>query len=919
VALCVGLGLGLIANSRFPRQLDRYLSLEPGQASLYRITYSNGGTGFYSINTLKPGSDSIAYAALQGQAISAVQEHVIATNWQGQPGQVHSRDVFYARDGQTLQLIAQREAGTTTEFTPPLPIWSPELLQTDATHPLSGQVKFNDQTFEYALWLDGREALPLPDGSEAEAVRLALELLDAGIVTYRSLSWYVSNVGQVRGEEFDGSGNLLTRTELLASTRLAHPPALPVDELLAGAGTATAFYRENAARTGAHPQADLPDDPLNIAYHLTLDSAFTASPVVADGLLIVADQNGTVSALDAGQAAPRWQFGVGGPVVAAPAVADGLAYIGASDKTLYALTAREGLFVWAFKFRDNIATSPVVSGGVLFIGGEDRTLVALDARTGAERWRYLASERLVSSPAIAEGKVFFGGDDGRVHALEAATGAEVWRTALDAPVVASPAVVDGVVYAGSTQEQFVAIEAATGRILWTAESVFGYKASPAIGEQLVFVADDDGVLRALRRADGNVAWEWHADYGSTFVSSPLLLGKRLVIVDDDGLLHVFEAQTGREEQALLLSQGGVSGSPTWDGQTLYLVTQGKRVLALRAGDEALSPSLEIVWTFKFGGVEDIFYTAPVERDGWLYSVTHAGELWRVNVANGLGERVAQFDETIEAAPALDGGRLYFGTQAGSLIAYDLDQRATLWRASLAGGMRFTPLVSDGRVFAHARNDSGGTLYALQAASGDMLWQVGTDGLGNGSPVRAGEVLVMNGENLIALDPITGNEIWRSASFLSIGGIIAEANVVYAVGAGAQNETLVALDAGTGEKLWQSTEPGTFIFSRPALDLASRTLIAGTSQGTVVGLDAATGATRWRFPADAAVQSDIQIQDGIVYFSTSNGTLYALEAHTGTLLANFKPGAVLTYAPPLVTPERVYAMNGIVLYALEVSP
>jgi outer membrane protein assembly factor BamB len=918
VALCIGLGLGLIADSRFPRQLDRYLSLEPGQASLYRITYSNGATGFYSLNTVKPGSDSITYAALQGQGASAVQTHVIATNWQGQPGQMYSRDEFYARDGQTLQLIAQRETGSITTFTPPLLVWSSDLLLTDAAHPIAGQITFNNQTFDYALWLDGHEVLSLPGGSEAEAVRLALELLDAGKVTYRSLSWYVANVGQVRGEEFDGSGNLLFRMELLASTRLAHSSALPIDELLAGAGTATAFFRENAARTGAHPRADLPDGPLNVAYHLTLESAFTASPVVADGLLIVADQNGTVSALDAGQAAPRWQFGVGGPVVAAPAVADGLAYIGASDKTLYALTAREGLFVWAFKFRDNIATSPVVAEGVLFVGGEDRTLVALDARTGVERWRYQASERLVSSPAIAEGKVFFGADDGRVHALDAATGAEVWSTALDAPVVATPAVVDGMVYAGSTQEQFVAIEAATGRILWTAESVFGYKASPAVGEGLVFVADDDGALRALRRTDGSLAWEWRAEYGSTFVSSPLLLGGRLVVVDDDGVLHAFEAQTGREGQSLQLFQQSVSGSPTWDGQTLYLVTQGKRVLALRVGDEPKSPSLEIAWTFKFG-VEDIFYTAPVERDGWLYSVTHAGELWRVNAANGLGERVAQFGEIVEAAPALDGGRLYIGTQSGSLIAYDLDQRTTLWQASLAGGMRFAPWVSEGRVFVHARNDAGGTLYALQAASGEVLWQVGTEGPGNGSPVGTGEVLVVNGENLIALDPITGNEIWRSTSFLSIGGTIVEANVVYAVGAGAQNETLVALNAETGERRWQSTEPGTFIFSRPALDLASRTLIAGTSQGTVVGLDATTGATRWRFPADAAVQSDIQVQHGIVYFSTSNGTLYALEAHTGTLLANFKPGTVLTYAPPLVTPERVYAMNGIVLYALEVFP
>ncbi|HLF89022.1 MAG TPA: hypothetical protein VI451_08770, partial [Anaerolineales bacterium] len=159
VILCVGVALGVIAATRWPRMLDRYLSLEPGNASLYRVTYGNGVTGFLSANTVKPNRDSITYAAVQGQGGDAVQVHTIATNWDGQIGQIHNRDDMYALESDSLVLIAQREDGTTTEFLPPLLTWSPNLLETTPSQPLAGQVAFNDTRFDYKLWLDGRETV----------------------------------------------------------------------------------------------------------------------------------------------------------------------------------------------------------------------------------------------------------------------------------------------------------------------------------------------------------------------------------------------------------------------------------------------------------------------------------------------------------------------------------------------------------------------------------------------------------------------------------------------------------------------------------------------------------------------------------------------------------------------------------------
>lgn len=569
LTLCVCLAIGLSAADRLPNPLDRYLPLTPGTASLYRVTYADGSQGFLSVNVMPPDSESIAYAALYNG--DAVRVHSIYTNWQG-GGETYTRDDYYSRRGQSLSLVAQKAQGQTTNLNPPVTIWSSNFL----SEPITGETNINNNLFSYHQQVEGEEPAPLPDGRTLDTLKVANELQFQNQVFGYSTTWYVPQVGIARYEEFDAEGKLIRQLELLNSTRLTgavNPPILQ-------SSSSTAFFRENAARTGAHLDANLPGSNFKIAYRLKLDKPFTASPAFADGLLYVADQAGMLTALDAEQGAVRWQFGAGGAITAAPAVAAGIVYVGASDKTLYALEASDGLFLWSHRLHDNIATSPVVADGVLFVGGEDRTLVALDALTGEERWAFVAGDRIISSPAVAGGRVFFGSDDSVLYALDANTGGVLWRYAFDFPVEGAPAVSpDGIVYAGSTGAKLAAVDAATGNELWSIETRFGFDASPAVGEKLVFVADQDGAVQAYDRRTGEVAWKWQGVYGDRFASSPLLLGRVLIAASSSGALYVFDAETGEALQNIGVGDS-VSASPTWSGEALFIANQDSEVLAL---------------------------------------------------------------------------------------------------------------------------------------------------------------------------------------------------------------------------------------------------------------------------------------------------------------------------------------------------
>ncbi|MCH8989639.1 MAG: PQQ-binding-like beta-propeller repeat protein, partial [Chloroflexi bacterium] len=55
-----------------------------------------------------------------------------------------------------------------------------------------------------------------------------------------------------------------------------------------------------------------------------------------------------------------------------------------------------------------------------------------------------------------------------------------------------------------------------------------------------------------------------------------------------------------------------------------------------------------------------------------------------------------------------------------------------------------------------------------------------------------------------------------------------------------------------------------------------TIFVGSFDGRVYGLDAKTGLERWRFQTKNDVFSSPVIGDGVVYFGSDDGHVYALE-------------------------------------------
>ena len=79
-----------------------------------------------------------------------------------------------------------------------------------------------------------------------------------------------------------------------------------------------------------------------------------------------------------------WRFEADSGLETTGAVADGIVYIASEFGTLYAVDAVTGTELWRFATPVSLISTPMVVDGSLYVGSDDGNLYAIDPATGAE-------------------------------------------------------------------------------------------------------------------------------------------------------------------------------------------------------------------------------------------------------------------------------------------------------------------------------------------------------------------------------------------------------------------------------------------------------------------------------------------------------------------------------------------------------
>jgi outer membrane protein assembly factor BamB len=189
-----------------------------------------------------------------------------------------------------------------------------------------------------------------------------------------------------------------------------------------------------------------------------------SSPLVANGTVYVADQNGYVDAFAARTGHLRWRYATGAPIKASPSLAYGRIYIGNYAGEMFALAARTGRLVWHSSGHGNFYSTASVNAGRVYVGSLDGGIYALSARSGDVLWSFGTAGYVYASPAVWHGLVLVGSYDHVFYALEGSTGVLRWTFRTGAAISGAASVIDGIAYFSSFDHRTYALLAASGRL-----------------------------------------------------------------------------------------------------------------------------------------------------------------------------------------------------------------------------------------------------------------------------------------------------------------------------------------------------------------------------------------------------------------------------------------------------------------------
>ena len=194
-----------------------------------------------------------------------------------------------------------------------------------------------------------------------------------------------------------------------------------------------------------------------------------ASPVVADGFVVSAGLDGSLTALSADTGQPVWQVALQAAVQATPAITNGRVFIPTLGSKIVALGLADGKQLWSTDLGGLNVSSPTIVNGDIVVGAglPQQYVVRLDGMTGAVVWQSPPGMEEFSNtpPAVGGGVVVVGTNGGHYYAFDAATGLPRWDYRADGVVnLAAPLIAGGRVYmAGGQQSDHVhAVDGATG-------------------------------------------------------------------------------------------------------------------------------------------------------------------------------------------------------------------------------------------------------------------------------------------------------------------------------------------------------------------------------------------------------------------------------------------------------------------------
>jgi eukaryotic-like serine/threonine-protein kinase len=388
-----------------------------------------------------------------------------------------------------------------------------------------------------------------------------------------------------------------------------------------------------------------------------------------------------------------------------------------------------------------------------------------------------------------------------------------WKFATKSQVVSSPAVANGVLYVGSADHRLYALDSNTGAKKWEFKTGSGVASSPAISDGTVYFSSYDGVLYAVAADDGKLRWKFEMAGERRYAGTHL-----------NGSQPKGESMPDPFDTYL-------SSPLVWKG-AVYLGSGDGNIYSLDAATGKLN------WKFKTG---DVVHASPVISSGTLFIGSWDSYFYALDAATGkerwrfkTGEDPDIHNQVgIQSSAVVADGIVYFGCRDSNLYAVNAESGKKVWAYNNKGSWVIaSPLVKDGKLYFET-SDSG-MFHTVDAKTGVEIFSMKFSGWPTfSSPILAGDVLYLGSLSgrLFAIDLNERKTLWE---FQTDGN--------------RQNGAVYTKADGTPN--YEAAFLGDFYDD----------MVVGVQKMRSVG----------------AIYSSPVLVDGVLYFGSTDGNIYALQ-------------------------------------------
>jgi len=320
------------------------------------------------------------------------------------------------------------------------------------------------------------------------------------------------------------------------------------------------------------------------------------------------------------------------------------------------------------------------------------------------------------------------------------------------------------------------------------------------------------------------------------------------------------------------------------------------------------------------------YSSPAVIDGKLYVGNDFGKLTCYTLSKGNTKWSFQSQKRIVGTPAVADGVVVFGSADKNIYGLNARNGRRLWTVTAEAPVLGAVTIENGVAYIGASDSS---FRAINIKTGKTLWTYrGVKGYIETKPCIAGDAVIFGAWDctLYALNKNTGAELWKWA-----GGLVRMLYSPAAVWPVAANDkvfitdpqrAMTAIDLKTGETVWrtfQSMVRETIAVSEDRQRVYSKTMNDSiVAYSTVGNMPKEVWASDVGFGYEHAPSMPVE-KDGVVFGSTKNGLIFALDAMSGRVLWKHKVGnSLISTVVPLSKNKVLFTATGGEVGLLSVS-